>query len=269
MSPKSLFNLIQRLSEDEVLLLREWIKQHTRVGKKKPKYLFLLDRMLKLDGYDQDKLRVKPFNDPATFYRSRELLLEKVVLCFSDQETPVLNNWTYIKTAVRFGAFDIAQKFFEKEYHQVGDNGKLDHILVLARYRDHIERLLEVDLGEKLDLQPAGKYLEILLEEERAIGLIEATRKALRQDESTRIELVEEINEFLKDRFNSEGYWKWKLRIARELLTYSIPLAAKFQSEMVERIVSGEIQLDIALKIREISNAVNLSLQVRNRELAT
>ncbi len=269
MSPASLFSLVHRLSEDQILVFRNWIRKHSRSGKKKLKYVQLFNRILRLTDFDEEKLRKAPFEDPTVFYHSRELLLQKLIECFSNTENPVLSHWNYIQTAVSFGAIEIAKTHFKWEFEQVEKRGEQDKMLALCRYREQILRDYKEDLGEGIDIPKAKSIAQELASEEQAIALVDQARAALRKEEKLRMGLRREIKDFLNQFDRDSSFWSWKLKIATELLKYDFSAAGAFQMEMVERINKNEIQATLVEKLRELSNAVTIALHLKKREAAT
>jgi len=271
MSPRALFFFVHCLSEDQILTFRLWLRKNARIGKKRPKYLHLFNRMVRMDDYDEEILRQAPFKDASTYYKSRELLLEKLISCLSNEDNPSPTHWSYIKTAVRYGAMEIAKYYFRKEFEQVSENGDDGEMLSLCRFRERTLRDYQVDLADELEIDDTVTVLKVINWEEKALDLIRETRLSLRKDEKEREKLRKKVKAFLNTlsgRIMKGGYYRQKLLVALELLQYNFPAAAPLQMEMVDSILGEGLLVSPIQKIREIANAVTLALRLKQKDAA-
>lgn len=269
MSPESLYDLVQNLDESQISAFRKWVNANTRKTKKEPKFLILFKRLREGDFYDEKAVRKKHFLNPSDFYKSRDLLLRKLVECFSTSESSDRHNLSMIYTALEFGALELAEKYFQDEMKRFATSIDAHRLLEMSRIREVVLKDFRVDIATGtncLSLQQALRLASIELE---AMGLIDDSRKAFGDTQDIKEGLRNRITAFVNAQDFTpllEGYFHFKLLVADAILAGADQRAAYYQLELADSLLSGKVSVRKMEMIREISNAVTFALRSGNKE---
>jgi len=271
MNPSSLYSLIHFLTKDQIELFRSWAKQHSRSLKKNPRYLQLFDRMEKMQSFDSKAIRKPPFDNSSTFYKSREMLVEKLIRCFTIENNPFPNYDALMRTAFDFAAVDLAREYFRKEYEYLKAKGIAIDLFCLMDYKDNQIMDFDIDLAEGIEVPSTLELLEAINAQSSARKMVEQARQTFKESRDVREQFSSEINDFLEGLGNVEldDYHRLKLKVASEILKFDFEKAADYQFELTISLLNKSHRGFAIRMIREISNAITLFLLQGNREKAT
>lgn len=245
--------------------------------KKSDKLKLLFDRMKRIDPQDSkaDRLiRGKEFKSSDQYYRSRERLLDKLVRCFAQQRENSANPIVYIEKAVSFSALDLAEKTWILEVKRHLQNEDFLGLLKLYNLRDDLMYQYKPVFAE-VDMSKYPTRTELLekIEGEATIRrAVDRLRGALKLDQKSRqltvLTCKPVVESFVVRGKTSQLMWL-KARFILEMLRSSYVDAWSVQSEVVAFLSRETAFFSSAIRIREYSNFVRISMAVGNRNSAT
>ena len=271
MSPESLFELIQYLSPEEHLTFRNWIRANVRNPDKPPKYVTLYRLLADLQVFDEEKIRKKGFKSSSEFYKRREQLLKSIITCFSQVEFSATTPYSFIITALRFGAWEMAQKYFEQKAKLNLANAEYPELLQLSMLRDEIWEDFRIKLDPNLNLPSSLSIFQTLETQIKCNQLLIEARKAFKMSTQEKIWLANRISEKISSHSFVpllHSFLHQRLQINFKLLIGKHKEGAKLQVCLTEELIKNPTTCSLPKLIRNVSNAVTSSLILENRSKA-
>jgi len=271
MSPETLFNLVNGFSSNQKSTFTKWVNGNVHGGPKPPKFLILFKRMASMSEFDEMKIRKKHFEKSGDFYRNREWLLERIVLCFSQQELNSGADFLLIQTALKFGAIEMAKRLFKEEADRGKQNLDFAHLLKLLIFSHQTLEDQNIQLAGEAVL-PSFSFLQEGVETEyQGLQLLRETRLVLRKSQAVREQMAERIQSFINDsRFAPfhHSILDFKLKVQEKVLKDDFETAHIIQKQLVGGLLEGEIKGGEAQKIDALSSAISFSIRQKDRDSA-
>lgn len=270
MTPQKLHNIVNGLSKGQKITFRNWVNCNIRDAsdRKKPLYILLYERLLRVERYDEKLIRGKEFKSAKVFLKYREMLFEKLLQSLAaslDTEGQILSQ---IKVSLALGAISHAKRVFSNELLVAYRNGRFEYSKVLISYRDTIFNDYRIDIfdGSKGVALPVIRESSVLIDKLAALH-----QKAITFFHKPFIEksdIIDKVKECLATTVPSngiEGYWHKKLEFDFHYLSGEYASAHKTQLEIGFGLESGQIMCRTAQEIREVASCIISSLHFNDR----
>gem|GEM_PF-6410748 len=272
MKPEFLYQLIQGLDVEQRGVFREWVAKNIRKGTGMPKFLLLYRRMLNATNFEATEIRKGHFEKPTAYYKSRELLLSKLIHCFSQKNKKDGSRFAAMETAVEMGAFDYAKVLFAQELTESTLPGASLSLLRLASFREALVQDFNVDLAAGLEIDSVLQLQAKIQVNCEAEALVVAARALFRARQGDRNAMRSTIEQFLTQPglgWFQGSYLQQKLSIFHSYLSDEPERAAKLQILMVDQLIACELEVRNPQRLKEVSSAILSCFLLGKRDKAT